>query len=416
MNRPSGKDQRAQPVRDLVLIGCGIGLASAVFFAWTAWSRSDDYALSSEEAPTEAVSAEEATTTGAVRLSSDVIAQAGIEIAPVRATPLLDRLNVTGTIQANQESLQEITPLVSGRVESVNVALGDRVETGMPLFRLMSPEIAGLRGDLRAAEAELAEADAVLSRTRQLVELGAGAGKDLVAAEAAYRRAEAQVTELRERLVVLGASPSEDPGQNPATSTIVIDAPMSGTVIERAVNRGMWVESGQRLLALADLDTVWVIVNVPEARLASVRMRAPVQIRAPAIDGTLAGRISYVDPQLDPETRTARIRVEIPNAQGTLKLGMFVTVMIEGLRRPGSTDLTVPDTAIQQIGERTVVFVVMPGVGRFEVRDVSVGGETGGRRIVLEGLSAGEAVVTAGGFTIKSQLLKGQFGEDEELE
>lgn len=402
--------------RDVALIGSGVLLASAALFAWTAWRVPADPAASSENAPMEAAAPEETVAAAEVRLSPDAVVRAGIQTAPVRAIPIVDRLDVTGTVEANQEQLQQVTPLISGRVEIVNVVLGDRVEAGTPLLTLLSPEIAELQGNLRAAEAGLAEADATLGRTEQLVELGAGAGKDLVAAEASHRTAQAGVAELRQRLEALGAALPEGSGQSLATSIVIINAPAAATVIERLINPGAWTETGRPLLTLVNLDTVWVIVRVPEARLAAIRMEAPVEIRAPAIDRTLTGRISYVDPQLDPETRTARIRIEIPNSQGTLKLGMFVTVIIEGPLRSGASGLTVPEVAIQQIGDRTVVFVAMPGPGRFEVRDVSVGDEVQGQRIVLEGLVEGEEVVTTGGFTIKSQLLKGQFGEDESLE
>lgn len=181
------------------------------------------------------------------------------------------------------------------------------------------------------------------------------------------------------------------------------------------MNAGEWIEPGKSLVTLADLTTVWVIVHVPEARLDLVRRGVPAEIRLPTGRQSAAGEVSYVDPQLDPETRTARVRVEVPNPGEALKIGMFVDVSIEGAVESPTTEVRVPSEAVQRIGERTVVFVPTADADRFEVRDVELGDETQGARVVRTGLRPGERVVAKGGFTLKSQLLKGQFGEEEEI-
>jgi RND family efflux transporter MFP subunit len=181
------------------------------------------------------------------------------------------------------------------------------------------------------------------------------------------------------------------------------------------VNPGQWIEAGTKVVKLANLSTVWVIVHVPEARLPAVHVGAPVEICVPGLENAaIAGKVGYIESQLDAETRTAPVRVEVSNPGQRLRIGMFVQVAIEG-RRTGDDQIMIPSTAVQRIGDRTVVFILSDEPGKFLIRDIELGEESEGARAVLTGLRAGERVVSKGGFTLKSQLLKGQFGEEEEL-
>jgi cobalt-zinc-cadmium efflux system membrane fusion protein len=389
----------------MMVVG-GILVALMGFAAWTTWGRGD---LEPESSP---LPSKMAAAANEVTLSHEILAEAGIETAPVTAQPLKERLQVTGVVEPNEQQIQGVTSLVAGRIEAVPVVRGDRVQAGTVLLTLSSPQIAELQGNLRSAEAKLAEASATLARTKQLVALGVGAGKDLVAAEAEARATEAQAAQLRQSLQALGASATD----GPASATVAIRAPMTGSIIERTANPGAWTEAGKPLFTIANLGTVWIIVNVPETRLSLVRVGAPVEIHmGMPSTALLAGRISYVDPQLDRETRTAKVRVEVPNPGERFKIGMFLDVAMEGPVQAGAPQLTVPVDAVQRIGERTIVFVPTADAGRFQIRDVQLGDDFSGVRVVLNGLAAGDRVVVKGGFTLKSQLLKGQFGEDEEI-
>jgi len=316
-------------------------------------------------------------------------------------------------VEPNELQSQDVTPLVSGRVERLAVVEGTTVSAGTVLLTMSSPEVAELQGHFRAAEARLVEAQATLTRTRRLVELGAGAGKDLIAAQAAEAATQAEVAQFRQRLAAFGGTASS--GIAAVASTTSVRASSSATVVERLVNPGQWIAAGTVVLKLANLSTVWVVVNLPEARLPAVHVGAPVEIRVAALDNAvLTGKVSYIEWQLDPETRTAPVRVEVSNPGQRLRIGMFVQAAIEG-RRTGGDALMIPSSAVQRIGERTVVFVPADDAGTFQVRDVELGDESEGSRAVVTGLRAGDRVVSKGGFTLKSQLLKWQFGEDEEL-
>jgi cobalt-zinc-cadmium efflux system membrane fusion protein len=298
------------------------------------------------------------------------------------------------------------------------------------------------------AKAKLDEAEATLRRVRRLVELGAGAGKDLVAAEASYKTAkadyefqsnialsrevqqaqaefetaQAEVAQLRQSLSALGAPISQvEVGDRRDISLIPLRAPVSGAVTERLVNSGAGIEAGKPLFTIANLSSVWVIANVPEVQVTLLHVGAPAEVRGAGLGKELmTGHINYIDPRLNEETRTARVRVEVTNPGERLKAGMFVQVSFQtGVGETdtaGSEELVIPSEAVHRLGDRTVVFLPKNEAGHFEVRDIQIGGDVEGYSRVTGGLSLGDRVVTKGSFTLKSLLMKGQFGEEDEEE
>lgn len=411
----NGQEPRPRPFssRDGLMMAAGVLMALLALYLWSARGRGDEESGQKADA---ALDAGSEAASNEVTVPSDVLAAADIESEPVSVGAARERLQTTGVVEPDQRQIQEITPLVSGRVEQVSVALGDFVRDGAALLTLASPQIAELQGTLASARAKLVEAEAAFTRTTRLVELGAGAGKDQVAAEAEYKAAMASVTQAQQSLRALGSAAADSGRASLPTALVAIRAPMSGQVIARTVNTGAWIEAGKSVLTIANLAEVWVIASVPEARLGMIRVGAPVEISGPALGTSpLRGRVNYVDPQLNRETRTASVRIEAPNPNQALKIGMFVNVVMEGSGTPAGSELTIPATAVQRIGERTVVFVPTDSRERFGIRDVELGDEVGNAHVVRHGLAAGDRVVTRGGFTLKSQHLKGQFGEDEEI-
>ncbi|HKV35085.1 MAG TPA: efflux RND transporter periplasmic adaptor subunit [Pyrinomonadaceae bacterium] len=422
---------------------------------------SSDAAKEAEHGPSEA---EE------VKLSPEALASAGIEIEGVTQRPAVALVKVTGTVETNQQQTQQASALVSGRVERVNVGQGDRVRMGAVLAIISSPEVAEMHGKLREAEtrlrlaertlqrvqraenrvaviqarAKLDEAEATLRRTRRLIELGAGAGKDLIAAEAAYKTAKADydyqnnisvnrevqeaqaavetarvdVGHMRQSLQTLGdpiASKERD-DHTTDISLVALRAPVSGTVIERAVNAGAGIQAGTPLFTIANISTVWVIANVPEAQIGRIAVGTPAEVRSTALgESAMAGRVNYIDPRLNEETRTARVRIEMANPGEQLKAGMFVEVGFQaGTGATTEQDLVVPATAVQRIENRSVVFIPQDDEpGAFEIREVELGGEIEGYHRVISGLKLGEKVVTKGSFVLKTQKLKGEMGEHD---
>jgi cobalt-zinc-cadmium efflux system membrane fusion protein len=472
-------DETAQPSRNRNLMMWGVVAALAVASAFALFlflrsSKTDSQKqVNIEVAPAAnsntgetAAPDEKSAESSEIALPPDVLARAEIQYAGVTQRPAVALLNVTGAVETNPQQTQAVTLLVGGRVERVNVAVGDRVGAGAILAVIASPQIVELRGNLQAAQtrldlaernlarvkraenrvavlqakAKLDEAQATLNRTRRLIELGAGAGKDLISAEAAYKSAKAdfdfqsnialnrevqetqsavetaraEVAQIRNSLNALGAT--GDGGTGGSTALITVRAPASGIVTERLVNAGAGVDAGKPLFTIANLSTVWVIANVPEANIGQVHQGTYAEIRATALgSGVLTGRVSYIDPQLNETTRTARVRVEVQNPGERLKAGMFVEVGFQaGTSAASGEELVVPTEAIQRIGDRTIVFIPQENEpGRFETRDVQIGGETNGYTRVTSGLELGEQVVTRGGFALKSQLMKGSIGDDD---
>ncbi|HEX9005474.1 MAG TPA: efflux RND transporter periplasmic adaptor subunit, partial [Blastocatellia bacterium] len=342
-----------------------IGLALIVLIGLFYWMRDPRPATKEQPAAAakkdehgkEGGEGEEHKEGGSVELEPETLKAAGIETAEVTERQAGALLRVTGAVETNQQQTQQVTPLVAGRVEHVNVALGDRVGRGAALAVVSSPQVAEMHGKLHEAEtrlnlaqqtlarlrqpenrvtvlqakARLDEAEASLRRTQRLIELGAGAGKDLIAAETAYKTAKAEfefqnnislnrdvqqaqaeaeiarveVAHLRNSLRTLGADLPE--GEHATvrhdTSVVILRAPASGTITERLVNAGAGIEAGKPLFTVANISTLWVIANVPEAQVGRLRVGTPAEVRSAALgEGVISGRVNYIDPKLNEET------------------------------------------------------------------------------------------------------------------
>ena len=401
-----------------------------------------------------------------VKLDPDALNSAGIETEGVTQRPAIAKLYVTGSVELNPEKTEMATPLVGGRIENVYYGVGDYVNQGAVLATVSSPQLAELHGKLNEAKnrldlaqknlarvqksenrvsilqakARLDEADATLKRTQRLIELGAGAGKDLVAAEATYKtakadydfqsnialnkelqeaRAEVQTaqvdyTHTQNQLRTLGISEEnlKSDDHSRTASLVSVRAPLSGIVTERKFNAGAGIDAATPLFAISNLSTVYVIANVPEANLSKLVVGSTAEIKSTSI-GSINGRISYIDPRLDETTRTGKVRLEVPNPNGKLRAGMFTEVGFStGTNDAFGQELVVPSDAIQREGDKTIVFVPKKDEpGAFEVREIEIGGEFEGYASVKSGLELGEAVVTKGSFTLKTQMQKGEMGE-----
>lgn len=343
----------------------------------------------------------------AVELSPEALRAAGIQIVEVVERDSTLPVKATGTIEADQHRIAQVSSLVSARVDRILVEVGHRVRQGEVLALLASPEVAELKGKLLEARARLNLAESTLRRLRKLDELGAAAGKDLAAAEAEAQTARAEVAHLESGLASLGATDS-------GISAVALRAPMSGTVVERLANPGVGVEAGKPLFTIADLSVVWVIANVPETQVHLLRPGSAAQVRSAGLGETIAsGRVSYIDPLLNEATRTARVRLEVANPKLSLRVGQFVEVTFESIvsTTPSGKVPVIPEEAIQRLENRTVVFVPAGEPGHFKVRDVELGEQVDEYRTVKGGLTRGEKVVAKGSFVLKTQLLKGELGE-----
>ena len=244
----------------------------------------------------------------------------------------------------------------------------------------------------------------------KLVEIGAASREELEQATTKLKTAEAAVASQRQRLLLLGVSAqriNQLKSSAQVTSEVSLPAPVSGTVINRSVNQGEVIAADKELLRVSDLSSVWVIAQVYEKDLGKIRIGSGASVTSDAYPGRVfRGQVSYIDPVIDQTTRTAQVRVELANPGQLLKIGMFVNVAFASLGGSESTTPVVPKIAVQNINNQQVVFVATQEPNVFVMRPVRLGFESNGLVPVLEGVTAGDQIVTDGSFLLRAEWLK----------
>lgn len=320
-----------------------------------------------------------------VRLSAEQARAIGVTFAVVERGPLARTVRTVGQVVPAEPNLAEITTKIDGFVEELFVdATGMSVRRGQPLLTLYSPMLVAAQEELLAARR--------LARS-----------VDSSDAEA-WRNARALLEAARRRLSYWDISPDqierlERTGE--VTKTLALKAPVDGVVLEKMVVAGQAVMPGMKLYRIADLRTVWIEGAVFEQDLAFIRVGAPVRAELAAYPGRpVDGRVSFVWPTVDEESRSARVRVAFPNPGGLLKPGMYATLFFEAV--VGAEVLQVPAEAVVQTGERNLVFVVGPD-GALTPREIVLGQRAVGRFQVLGGLAGGERIVASANFLVDAE-------------
>jgi RND family efflux transporter MFP subunit len=340
-----------------------------------------------------------------VPIADDVVARAGITTSVVTGSMGQSEIRLPGVVEPNAYKQVAVTPLVSGRITEVTAQLGDRVRKGQPLVRLYSPELAEAQTRYVSARAMLEAHDRELQRTEKLVEIGAASQQELERTHAEHTAQRADVATARSRLLLFGVPAESIDGMTPGqdvSPTAIVSAPIDGVVTERLANVGLNVDPATKLVTIVDLGTVWIVADVYEKDLSRVRTGTPATIATAAFpERTVSGHVSYIDPQVAVTTRTAKVRVEVPNLQGELRLGMYVTVVVETANT--APVLSIPQTAVQQVADRQVVYLKSHEPGMFIEREVRTMSTSHDRLEVISGLQAGDVVVTAGSFFVRAE-------------
>ena len=299
-------------------------------------------------------------------------------------------LNVTGAVSADVSRQVPVISLASGRVAEIRVRLGDTVQPGQLLMRVLSTDISDAFSVYRQAIADQKLARAQLDRAKVLYEKGATAMKDLEVAEDAAAKAEVTVESAREHLRVLGANPEQP------TSIVDIHAPVGGVITEQNVTNAAGVktlDNSPNLFTISDISRVWIVCDVYENDLPFVRMGEYADIHINAYPKlTLRGRIANIASIMDPNIRTAKVRLEVNNP-GILRLGMFVTAVFRGVQKESLA--TVPAPAVLHLHDRDWVYIP-EGNGKFRRVEVNAGKILPGNlQVIGGGLKAGEQVVAS---------------------
>ena len=368
-----------------------------------------------------------------VALTPEAARNFALASATAELRPLITMVRATGMLGFNELRLAHITPLARGRVQWVEVSVGDHLATGKRMMVLDALELAEARYNLSNAEAgqrqalaETQTATASLARAQDLVRVGALAQSeldrrraDLARAEAAVQTRATEAEHWREMLARYSPTGATHPGPetvritgaSPPDALGAILAPFDGTVMAIGATPGELVEPGRDILTLADLSVLWVQADVPERDLGALRIGAAAEVTVAAFPGLrFEGRVARIADQLDARTGTARVRVELPNRDGLLRVNMFGAVAIQ--TPLGRNGLVVPEAAVQMVDDQPMVFIAL-AEHRFAPRAVILGHRQPGFAEVTAGLQAGEVVATTGSFRLKSLWLRARAGGGE---
>ncbi len=311
-------------------------------------------------------------------------------IVTAMTRPEVDQLSANGMIAPDVSRTVPVNALSSGRVVEMRTRLGDDVQKGQVLLTLTSSDMSQANSDYKKFQTDEKLAKTQLERSQLLFSHGALAQKELDVAEDTYNKAVVDTQTAAERIRILGGDP-----QNP-TSLIEVRAPVAGTVIEQNVTTAAGVKSldnSPNLFTIADLSQVWVLCDVYENDLANVHIGDPAQIELNAYpDRKFSGRVTNISKLLDANTRSAKVRIELANAQGLLRPNMFATVTF---RSQGSRSrVVVPTTAVLRLHDRDWVFEKLDG-GQFRRTAVQTGPvNADGTQQILSGVRAGEKLVS----------------------
>ncbi|MGA3258536.1 MAG: efflux RND transporter periplasmic adaptor subunit [Bryobacteraceae bacterium] len=311
-------------------------------------------------------------------------------LAAAAEHPTASELVVTGTVTPDVSRNVPVVSLASGRVIIIRTRLGDTVQKGQLLMTIRSDDVSGGYSNYRMAVADETLARAQLERTKDLYEHGAFALNDLQVAQDTEDKAKVAVDTAAEHLRLLGNDPDK------MNFTVDIFAPVSGTITDQEVTAGSLVQaySTPSPFTISDLSSTWIVCDVYENDLASVRIGDTAEIKLNAYpDRTFRGRVSNILPILDPNLRTGKVRIEVQNP-GIMRLGMFVTATFRGQTREMHT--IVPASAILHMHDREFVYVPAPEkkFRRVEVVSGDVLQDHTDLQEIKSGLEPGQQVVT----------------------
>ncbi len=357
--------------------------------------------------------------------TSDSAQSHAIEMEIVTPQSIAGTIVATGKILVPEDRMANIGPVHEGRLVRLYAGQGSIVRKGQKLADLESADIDQAEADYlkaladsenarRTSLADVKFAQATYDRSKALYEKSITAGKNVEAAEhdlemakasaaSVVAQTKAALTSARRHLLILGLKDSDIDAlasKSSLAAVFSLTSPISGIVIERNGTIGATVASDANVFKIIDVSRVWIDANVFEKDLERVRRGQEVKVSVPAFPGvTFSGRVILVSSVVDPETRTVKVRTEVPNPDGRLKPDMFANVqIITDLHR---TAISIPQSAVLDDGGKSVVFV-SEGSG-YVKRGVNLGIQGNGRVEIIEGLQAGDKVVVKGNYLLLQQ-------------
>jgi cobalt-zinc-cadmium efflux system membrane fusion protein len=318
-----------------------------------------------------------------------------VQVVTVQPSRLTRTLRLTGAVAYNAFKTTPVITQVGGPVSRILVVPGQNVKVGQPMLEVSSPDYSQLLDAYLKAADSYRLADKNYTREQDLYQHHAVAQRDLEQAESDRNQAQADLNAADQGMKILGIKNPAELAKNATSAQIPVLAPISGEVVERLVSPGQVVQAGQtQAFTISDLSTVWVLANVYQADLALVRAGDDVVVQNDAYPGTFHGRISYVSPALDPNTRTLQARIVVDNPGEKLKRDMYCTVTVTA----GSIKnaIVVPDSSILRDENNQPFVYVAVGANQFGRREVEIGQSENGQTEIVKGISVGERVVGDG--------------------
>ncbi len=380
--------------------------------------------------PPEPAKAEEKRAPGEVNLDAAMVKSGNIVSVAVetRSQPAVLRAN--GRLTVNEERTWHVDSFVDGRVLKLMANVGDRISAGQTVAQMHSHEVHEARSEYQRAKTDLAKAQSQRSfaertrdRLKRLYELKAASLEQTEHAESQLRdavsvvkNAEIELERTRVHLVEFLDVPADDhPDHKPGEfiheeDLVPVKSRNGGVVTKRDTSVGAVLKAADMVLEVSDLSTLWMIAALPEDLLGKVKVGMTAAVRVQAYpDELFSGRIARLGDQLDAETRTVPVRIVLANPGQKLRPEMYGVAEIAA---GGAEDaLFMPQSALQDLNGQAVVFIDK-GDGKYAVRPVRTGRIQGANVEVLEGLAAGERVVSRGGFVLKSQMFKSSLAEE----
>ena len=358
-----------------------------------------------EEKETANASAQKIAASREVKLSEELARRAKLVTELVDKKSLSPTLNLVGSVDFDADAVADVGGRIAGRITRILVTVGDKVTRGQPLMEVESNELGEALAALLSARANLTAAEHHAARETALGQKQLSSAPVVETARANERALSAEMRGAEQRLLAMGLTAAElnslKSGDGPRR--ITLRAPIEGEVVERYAVLGQVVDPTQPILRIADLSRLWVELDLFERDLAHVAIEDGVEILSETYPGrSFHGKVSYVDATVDTSTRTAKVRIEVPNPERLLRPGQFVHAR---LVTHGTTDIVIaiPQKALLQVDGEPAVFVQL-GKDSYIPRPVQVGRVAGDVVEIKRGLLEGERLVTEGGFVLKSEL------------
>jgi cobalt-zinc-cadmium efflux system membrane fusion protein len=337
----------------------------------------------------------------AVSVNADLAAR--VQTGAPTFIEVREALRVPGRISTDETRLARIGSPVAGRITDLQAREGDTVRRGQALATINSTELSAAQLGYLKALSMRGLATRASARAQQLLDADVIGAAELQRRQAELTQAEAEVNAARDQLKVLGmGAPALDRLAETRTihSTTQILATIAGTIIDRKVTEGQVVQPADGVFLVADLSNLWVVADVPEQNAGGVSSGESVSVEVAAMpERKVAGVLTYVAPTVNPETRTVRVRMDLPNPAREFTPQMLASMLIKGAPQ---RRLTVPAQAVVREENRDFVFV-RSGDNAYRLQSAQLGAEYDGRRVVVSGLRENETIVIEGAFHLNNE-------------